>query len=271
MRVEHALHVVGELHGAAGEDLEVRGPLAALRREALLERVAVDVHAVGPKPIGSQPSAQLGGQRGVRGAARRHPDRDAAGWVQDRLQRLALPERARARVRQRDLGAVVGDRLLAVEHLADDRDVVAQPRRSGLPHGWPYQPSTICGPDTPMPDDHPAAAGERVDRHGVHGERSPAGGPRAARRAVPSLIRVGERGEVGERRQRVGSRRPRRSTPSGSRATRPGAPGRPAPRWPRPGRGRGRVRAAPVLLRSERPPERDGQSMGRPAVTPPST
>jgi hypothetical protein len=24
-------------------------------------------------------------------------------------------------------------------------------RASGLPNGWPYQPSTTCGPDTPSP------------------------------------------------------------------------------------------------------------------------
>ena len=24
-------------------------------------------------------------------------------------------------------------------------------RQYGLPHGWPYQPSTICGPETPRP------------------------------------------------------------------------------------------------------------------------
>ena len=58
-----------------------------------------------------------------------------------------------------------------------------------MPQGWPYQPSTICGPDTPMPQmkrPPPASAST------VAADMAALAGVRAASWmiAVPSLMRL---------------------------------------------------------------------------------
>ena len=92
-------------------------------------------------------------------------------------------------------------------------------RASGLANGWPYQPSTTCGPETPRPRmKRPperwsiviaaiaVAAGVRADICTI---------------AVPSLMLLGLRAPPRQRRQARRSRRPRPSRSSRSRAARP--------------------------------------------------
>ena len=75
-------------------------------------------------------------------------------------------------------------------------------RASGLANGWPYQPSTTCGPETPRPRiTRPAA--EVVQGHRRHrGGRRGAGGDLDDRRA--QLDPLGRRPPPGQRHQRVG-------------------------------------------------------------------
>ena len=76
-------------------------------------------------------------------------------------------------------------------------------RASGLANGWPYQPSTTCGPDTPRPEDE-APAGEVVHRHRGHrGGGRGAGGHLHDRRA--QLHVLGRRAPPGQRREHVGA------------------------------------------------------------------
>ena len=44
-------------------------------------------------------------------------------------------------------------------------------RASGLPNGWPYHPSTTCGPDTPRPRIEPAVR-QVVERQRGHRARA---------------------------------------------------------------------------------------------------
>ena len=122
--------------------------------------------------------------------------------MQDRPQRLALAQRARTVVGQPEGLAVVGDGLVAGQHLAHDRGVVAQFGRR-LPPGRAVPALHHLGPRHAQTDDGAAAPGERVDGHGVHG-----GGCGAARVDLHytggELDPAGEGGQVGQRRQRVG-------------------------------------------------------------------
>jgi hypothetical protein len=131
------------------------------------------------------------------------PQLDRGDRVHDRLQRLALPERARPGVRELDLGAVVGHRLLPVEHLAHDRDVVADALVRLAPR-LAVPPLDDLRAGHPDADDEPTAAGEGVDRHGVHGQRGRRPGCQLHHRG-PELDAVGDRREVRQRRQRVGA------------------------------------------------------------------
>ena len=74
-------------------------------------------------------------------------------------------------------------------------------RASGLANGWPYQPSTTCGPGDAQPEDQPAA-GEVVERHRGH-----RGGGRRARGDLrdrgAELDPLGRRAPPGQRHQRV--------------------------------------------------------------------
>ena len=78
-------------------------------------------------------------------------------------------------------------------------------RASGLANGWPYQPSTTCGPLTPMPRIDPAA-GEVVEGQRVHRDRRrrPAGHLHD-RGAEPDP--GGLAAPPGQRRERVGAPR----------------------------------------------------------------
>ena len=162
---------------------------------------------VGLGPVGSvahrQPAVRdLGSQGHVAGPSGRDPDLDARRGVQDRPERLALAQRARAVVGQPESVPVVGDGLVAGQDLAHDRGVVAQFGRR-LPPGRAVPALHHLGPRHAQTDDGAAAPGESVDGHGVHG-----GGCRAAgvdlHDTGGELDPAGVRGQVCQGRQRVG-------------------------------------------------------------------
>ena len=159
---------------------------------------------VGARPIGSQPSATSAHSSVLLGPARRRA-RSGCEPTGCRIERsgLALADRPGPAVRQGDLRAVVRDRRLAVEHLAHDRRRSRAAGRRVAPRlAVPALDDLRAGHADA--DDHAAAAGEGVDRHGVHRERRrwPRGelGDGGA-----ELDAMGERGEVREGRERVGA------------------------------------------------------------------
>ena len=153
-------------------------------------------------PIGRKPSATSAGERGVARCARRDPDLDLAGGVQDRAQRLALPEGVGSVVGERVLGAVVHQRL-AGDDLPHHRHVLAQALVRMAPR--PAVPALDdLGARDAEPDDRAVAAGQRIDRQRVHrGGGGGAGGDLDDGGAELDAGREG--GEVGERRQGVGA------------------------------------------------------------------
>src|SRR5690606_10779085 len=100
-------------------------------------------------------------------AERAHVDGDVGVAVEDALERLALPRRARAVVRDAVLLAVVHERFLALEDLADDLHVLAHPRER-LVEGLPVPALDDLRARGAEAEDE-AAAGERVERHRRHG------------------------------------------------------------------------------------------------------
>src|SRR5207247_4419898 len=82
-------------------------------------------------------------------------------------------------------------------------------RQYGRPHGWPYQPSTICGPETPSPAmTRPPPARASTVPAAIAAE---AGGRAAScMMPVPEADALRQRGQVGERRDRIGAVRLRR-------------------------------------------------------------
>ena len=122
--VDHRLRVVGDLEVAGRGDLE---GLAGVPRpgpgEALVQPRLVHLGAGRGVEDRDPAVGDLGGLRDVLRSLGAEPDRHVgAQRVDDRLQRLAEPDRVVAVVRQRVVRAVVGDRALAGQHLADDLD-----------------------------------------------------------------------------------------------------------------------------------------------------
>ena len=123
--------------------------------------------------------------------------------MEDRLQRLPLPERAGAAVRKRYLGTVVGDRILAGHDLPDDLDVVAQTCRRPAPRLSVPTLHDLRAGDADA-DDHPPAASQGIDRHRVHGQRRRRpSGQLDDRGAQLDALRASS--QVRERRQCVGA------------------------------------------------------------------
>ena len=121
--------------------------------------------------------------------------------MHDRLERLALSEGTRTPIGQLDLVAVVAHRLLPVQHLAHDRDVVPHAFGGFAPRGA-VPPLDDLRPGNAETDDDPLPTGERVNRHGVHrGCRRCAG--RDLHDCRAEFDAFGHRGEIGERRQRI--------------------------------------------------------------------
>ena len=84
------------------------------------------------------------------------PDRDVgAQRVDDRLERLAEPDRAR---RRRTAAGSAGPSLVTGASRASTwrmMSTTSRVRASGLANGWPYQPSTTCGPRDAHAEDRP--------------------------------------------------------------------------------------------------------------------
>ena len=123
--------------------------------------------------------------------------------MQDRLQRLALAQRARTVVGQPYGVAVVGDRRFAGQHFAHDRRVVAQLGDRRAPGGTVPALHHLRSRHSKADDGAPAP-GERVDGHGVHGGGGGAAGV-DLNDGGAETDPAGVRGQVRQRRQRVGA------------------------------------------------------------------
>ncbi len=141
--------------------------------------------------------------------------------AQHQLQRLAEPGRAGPVVRD---AVVLAVRARRRSRRSAARTISTYSRvfPSGLPHGWPCQPSTTCGPDVPRPEQE-AAAGDEVERRRRHRRvRGRAAGDLHDRRAELDAARLRRRSSASTR-DRVGAPRLGRPRPSRSRAAPPPA------------------------------------------------
>ena len=199
---QRRLHVVLDLDMHRRGDGEVLHGLAvAGAAEAFLQPRPVLGHGARHEAHGQPAVGDLGGELDRRFVAGGEIDRDVGVHVQDRLQRLADPQRARPGVGQRVLLAVMRHRPLAPEDLAHDRHVILHPV-VGLAPRLAVPAFDDLRTRHAEAGDEPPAAGHRIDRRGRH--------RRIGRRARGKLHdagaefdALGQRREVGERRDGI--------------------------------------------------------------------
>ena len=167
--------VVTHDHGDAGRDVEVGARLVVPRLgEAGVERGAVRLgEPVGREEDRQPPVGDLGGELDVLRPDGRDVDRDVGAGTADDLQRLAEPGRARSRVRDVVVLAVVLERFLAAQDRAHDLDVLARLRqRLAVRLAVPALDDLRAR--QPQPEQEPAAAHqvERRRRHRGHRRRA---------------------------------------------------------------------------------------------------
>src|SRR5262249_28902809 len=122
---EPRLHVVGHDDGGAHRDVEIGGGALALR-EARADRFAIDLRSALRRVEDRQPPAgDLHRLRPALPPDGRHVARNLAA-VEDALQRLSEPARARAAIRDLIVLALVLDRPLTRPDLAQDVDVLTR-------------------------------------------------------------------------------------------------------------------------------------------------